>query len=404
MYLRARTTGPLYFSLLLFAGGTGHATVGLEELSAAVKGGETKLSLRYRYELVDQDPFSKDADASTLKSRLTWKSGAIDGWHVGVEADYVSVIGGERYNSTENGNTRYPVVADPEGFDLNQAYIAYKGEQVSATAGRQRILHDDQRFVGGVGWRQNEQTYDAFRINLKPASNLAVDYSYVGNVNRIFGPEDGAQPADWNSDSHFLTAHYTVNKAHKLRAFAYLLDFDNDNGIPNSTATYGVGYNGSVGPVKLAATVATQKDHGDSPLDYDADFYSVSGAYKLKAATFTVGYEVLGSDDGLVGFRTPLATLHKFQGWTDKFLNTPGAGIEDFSIGIAGAIGPVRLAATWHDFDADEGSMSYGSEIDVVATYPVSKQFSVQLKFADYDADDFATDTTKVWLSLMLNL
>ena len=148
-----------------------------DSLAAAIAAGSTKFTFRYRNEIVDQKPMSKDAGASTLKSRLTWKSATFNNWGLGVEADYVAVIGGERYNSTVNGNSRYPVVADPEGFDLNQAFVTYKAGDANLTAGRQRILHDDQRFVGGVGWRQNEQTYDALRVTAKPVDNLAIDYS-----------------------------------------------------------------------------------------------------------------------------------------------------------------------------------------------------------------------------------
>lgn len=384
---------------------TGHAQVAAtDSLITAFTEGSTNFTFRYRYELVDQDGIDKDAGASTLLSRLSWKSKPLSRLQFGVEADYVSVIGSERYNSTENGRTRFPVVADPEGFDLNQAYISYRTEQLSLTGGRQRIVLEDQRFVGGVAWRQNEQTYDGLRAMLTPTKNLTLDYSYIANVNRIFGPEDGAQPADWDSDSHLLHATFKPTEGHSLRAFAYLLDFENDNGLPNSTKTYGVGYTGGWGPVKLRATLATQSDYGSSPLRYDADFLALNASYKLQPVTLSVGYELLGSDDGVAAFRTPLATLHKFQGWADKFLNTPAVGIRDLYFGVAGAVGPLKVAATWHEFSADEGSADFGTEFNLVANYPLTKHFSMQFKLADYRADEFATDTTKFWWSFIAKL
>ena len=33
--------------------------------------------------------------------------------------------------------------------------------------------------------------------------------------------------------------------------------------------------------------------------------------------------------NGTIGFSTPLATLHKFQGFADVFLTTPASGITD---------------------------------------------------------------------------
>ncbi len=382
----------------------GTAAADVPAFTTMVQEGKSKLSFRYRYEDVDQDGFNKDAGASTVRTRFTWNSAPMQGFSLGLEVDYVSVIGSERYNSTENGNTEYPVVADPEGLDLNQSFIKYSGENVVADFGRQRILHGSQRFVGGVGWRQNEQTFDGLRMQFEPAAAVKVDYSYVWNVNRIFGPDDGVQPADWHGDSHFLTGSWKLADKHTLEGFAYLLDFENGNGRPNSTETYGIGYKGTIGPVKLTGTIATQSDYADSPLDYDADFYSLQADVKVSGFTLTAGYEVLGSDDGVAAFRTPLATLHKFQGWTDKFLLTPRNGIEDMYFGFKGKIGPVAVAATWHDFSADEGSMDYGTELDLVATYKVHEKVTTQFKFADYQEDGFSTDTTKFWLSLIVQL
>ena len=399
--MTTKTISSALLTVCTILAATASQAADFDTLKKAVAAGETNLNCRYRYEYVDQDGFDKDAGASTLRTRLTWTSGAISGWKVGTEADYIALIGGENYNSTANGKTDYPVVADPEGFDLNQAFIKYSGDKFAATGGRQRIIHADQRFIGGVAWRQNEQTYDGLRAEFKPNDKLSLDYSYVWNVNRIFGPEDGAQPSDWRSNSHFGFAKYALAKGHSIEGFAYLLDFENDNGIPNSTSTFGVSYHGAIGPLKIEGTYATQSDYADSPLDYDADFYRFIVSAKFKPVTLTAGYEILGSDDGVAAFRTPLATLHKFQGFADKFLGTPANGIEDLYLGVAGSIGKFKVAAMYHDFSANEGSSDYGDEINLVATYPVTKGLTMQLKLADYSADEFATDTTKVWFSMI---
>lgn len=376
----------------------------LDSVRAAIESGTARFDLRYRLEHVDQDGFDEDADASTLRSRFTWTSGSLGFWDLGIEADYVSAIGPDDYNSTTNGRTGFPVVADPEGFDLNQAFLRYRTDALTATGGRQRILHGDQRFVGGVGWRQNEQTYDAVRLQARPLDGLTVDYGYVANVNRIFGPDDGVQPADWRSDSHLLDATFVLMPSVTLGAFAHLLDFDNDNGPPNSTATYGVSAAAVVGAVELAARYAHQTDYADNPLDYQADYLGLSARATLDRLTFDAGWELLGSDDGNAGFRTPLATLHKFQGWADQFLATPDDGIRDLYAGIGTKLGAFGLAATYHDFASDEGSTDYGSEIDASVTWLWRPDTTVQLKYADYDADEFAADSRKLWLTVQLVL
>lgn len=375
----------------------------MQEIKDAMRNNPT-LNFRYRYEGVSQDGIAEDAGASTLRSRFSWQSNAVSNFSLGFEADYVSIIGSERYNSTKNGKVSYPVVADPEGFDLNQSYLNYKGVSATTTFGRQRIQQGSQRFIGGVAWRQNEQTYDAFRSQYTSSSKIVIDYAYVWNVNRIFGPDDGAQPSDWFGNSHLVTVTWPLAKRHTLEVYGYLLDFQNANGIPNSTETFGMGYKGSFGPVKLTGSVAQQSDYKSSPLDYDTLYYLLQLDLALSRVTFTAGYEVLGSDDGITAFRTPLATLHKFQGWADKFLVTPANGIEDIYIGAKGKVGPVSLVATGHQFDSDEGGLEYGTELDLVANYAFNEDVNLQLKYADYSAKGFARDTTKIWFSVILKI
>ena len=84
------------------------------------------------------------------------------------------------------------------------------------------------------------------------------------------------------------------------------------------------------------AEYATQSDYADNPADYSTDYYALEGGIAAAGLTAKVGYEVLGSDNnGTASFKTPLATLHKFNGWADKFLVTPAAGLEDLYASLA---------------------------------------------------------------------
>lgn len=383
-----------------------------EKLSEAVKGGTVSLDLRYRFEGVDQDGFDDDAEASLLRSRLSFVSGEVDGFHVKIEADNVTSIGTSEYNSTENGKARYPVVADPEGTEINQAYLAYKGEGgLDVRGGRQRILHGNQRFVGGVGWRQNEQTYDGLRVQAAPVEGLTIDASYIYNINRIFGPNDGANPADWEGDNVLLRAGYAINESHTVTVFGYIIDVEEQGRfaagktVNNSTNTYGLEYAGKFDWLALHAAYAQQSDAGDSELNFDTEYYQLEAAATLEGITLKAGYEVLAADNG-VGFKTPLATLHKFQGWADKFLGTPGDGIEDSYLGVSAKAGPVKLMAVYHDFQAESSSDDFGTEIDLLATWPATKQLTLQAKFATFDSDNSGryADTDKFWLTAQIKL
>jgi Alginate export len=382
------------------------------DLAGMVSGGKTNFNFRYRFEHVDDGAFGPDASASTLRSRLTFASAAYQGFSFLTEFDNVSHIGGDSFNSTSNGNTRYPVVADPKGTEVNQAWLKYNFEDLSGSYGRQRILHGGQRFIGGVAWRQNEQTYDGFRAQWQDDSGFSIDYAYVYNVNRIFGPDDGpVQPADLHGENHFLRADWKVADNHTLTGFLYNIEIDlardyaPGKSVGNSNDTYGLEYAGKLGPVALKAAYASQSDAGKSPLDYDADYYMVEGGIGFAGLKATLGYEVLGGDNG-VGFKTPYATLHKFQGWADKFLVTPGDGIEDLYVGLTGKLGPVSLGGYYHDFQAEDSSDDFGSELDLVGTWPVNKQLSVQLKYASFASDNKArySDADKFWVSVNFKL
>ena len=367
------------------------------ELRQALVNGTTSLRIRHRLEHVDQADFDEQALASTALGRWTWNSGQDGAWSFGLEADYVFVAGIEDFNSTTNGKTQFPIVADPEGGDLNQAFLKHTAEGATVTVGRQRIDLGNQRFVGGAAFRQNEQTFDGLRLQLS-RGNATLDYSYVNNINRIFGPGDGEQPGDWFGDNHFLRGSIRPGEGHEFAAFAYLLDLSNDNGPPNSNATYGVSYRGAFDFATFDATFAQQSEWADNPVAYDAPHFSVQGAFPLgEDAALTVGYDIIGSDNGRYQFRTPSATSHKYQGWTDKFLIAPPDGVKDAWFSIAGNLGGARLTGVYHDFSAHEGGRSYGSELGFDVTYTLPNRVSLEFKIATYDPDGYATATTKAW-------
>jgi hypothetical protein len=398
------------FLLAYFAASSWGADGINTSLADAVRAGSVGLDFRYRFEGVDQDGIDKDAEASTLRSRITAQSGSLHGFSVLGEVDNITVIGSDKYNSTENGKTQYPVVADPSGTEVNQVYLKYAADSASGIYGRQRINYSNQRFVGGVAWRQNEQTFDGFRVNWQIVDSVSLDYSYTYRVHRVFGPDDGTFPAEWDGDNHFVYADWTVAEGHNIGAFGYYIDVDSQHDYPaaktvnNASESWGLEYVGKLSGLNLRAAWATQQDAGDSELNYDANYYLLEIGGKVAGLGVKAGYEVLAAGDG-TGFATPLATLHKFQGWADKFLTTPVDGVEDLYLGVDTALGPLKLSAIYHNFQAEDSSEDFGDEIDLAATWPVNEYFTTELKFAGFSADgNRYTDTNKLWLTLQFSI
>jgi len=369
--------------------------------------GDFSLSFRYRFETVSQDGFTEDADASTLRTRLNYQSAELDGFSFFAEVDNVSAIGSDDYNSTRNGQTQFPVVADPEGTSLNQAWVGFTAKENRFKLGRQRINLDNQRFIGSVAWRQNEQTFDALTWQNSTLDFATINYGYLNKVDRIFGPDDGAPTDTFDSNSHFMNVAFKPQYWGTVTAYAYLLDFDNAAAL--SSRTLGVRAVGDFRTdgqgFKYEAEWATQDDYGDNPVDYTANYGYLNLGMDFEFLSLALGYEQLEGDANRTGssFRTPLATLHKFQGWTDRFLNTPDSGIEDLYATVGTNINGIRFLLTYHDFNSETGGLNYGDEWGLLVTKSFGQYGNFLLKYAQFSADGFATDSDRLWLQYFIN-
>lgn len=380
-----------------------------DKVAKAIEDGTIDLSFRYRFEYVDQDAFSKEAYANTLRTRLSFAPRVAEDWGLLLEFDDVRHIG-DNFNTTRNGETNRPAVLDPRGTDLNQALVKYTGfENTEIKLGRQRILRANERYFGGVGWRQNEQTYDSISVAHAFDSRFKAYYAYVTQVKRIFGPDSGTPPDDLDSNTHLLEASYAFRPELNVMGYAYLIDLDEDDALSNSTV--GVRLTGGTelrDGLKLNYTgeFAIQDDYADNPTSYDANYFLLEGKLSWDNIGVQLGYEMLegGSLPG-EAFRTPLATLHKFQGWADKFVGpstsgVPANGIEDLYITFTAGVLRGNFVLTYHDFEAEANGLDLGSEIDLSGSWKFGDHYSALVKLASFDAKDFSDDTTKFWVML----
>lgn len=373
-----------------------------ETLEQAFREADYIVDLRVRYEGVEQGGFTEDAEAVTSRLRAGFQTAPLRKTSLQVEGVWIEDLVDD-YNSTVNGETQYPVVADPTDFGaINRFALINKSlENATLTFGRQRIVLDDQRFVGNVGWRQNEQTYDALRAQVD--SKYKADVAYVSQVNRVFGPD--SPQGKWEGDVVLANVGRAIPGG-TLTLFDYFLDLD--DAAAQSSNTLGVRFAGSHPLGKIGSnyilSFAVQEDGGDNPVGYDADYYLVEGGLTFGKFGAGLGIELLGSE-GTVAFATPLATLHAFQGWADKFLATPAAGLEDqylkltYALGKRGRFTAVNALAFYHDFTADVGSAHYGSELNLQLVAR-TERMTLTLKYADYRAAALLTDTTKAWLAV----
>ena len=384
-------------------------------LPAAAQAQEIKplLDARLRFENVDQHGFSPKADAATFRLRAGAEI-AMKDWSLLAEGE-ATTAPFERYDSGLNDKLRYPIVADPENIELNRLQLQYRGlPRTILTLGRQRINIEDQRFVGASGWRQNEQTFDAVRLEYGDSKGLRADLTYSWSVRTIWGIDgrDARQQAIGGNNVLAVVSHPTP--VGTLSGFAFLVDQDEASvqSFRLSSQSYGVRLAGSrsisaKAKIDYALSYARQADRHRNPNDYRSEYWLVDLGLHLGPARLGVGHERLGADEGapFTSFQTPLATLHKFQGWADKFLVTPPNGIRDW-YGSAGygwnrAIGLAAINATlvYHRYHSDRLGLHYGNEWDAMVSAKKGR-WTATAKLAAYEAEAFATDTRKFWLQL----
>lgn len=375
-----------------------------DALLEVITGGKLDLTMRYRFESVDDGtPGLRDANASTLRTAVGYTTGSLHNFNAYLQIENVAVIGNELYNDGgSNGVTGRAVVVDPEGTEVNQAFLRFGGvPRTVLSYGRQELTHREaplHRFLGNVGFRQNMQTYDAFRVVNLALPKTTIDYAYIWNANRIFG-EDNPNPElrDFRMHSHALNVQYSGLAAGKLEGYAYLLDFVGRTSPRFSTATYGLRFQGSrVALPKLrvsyALEAATQSDYAGNRNDIDAHYAhaELTGRYAvgktLESIALGAGYELLSGKGGVNAFQTPLGTNHAFQGAADRFLVTPGDGIRDAYVRLTAKIAGTQLAAEFHDFRADRDDYRYGQEWNLLVEKPIAQRFLIGAQYADYQA------------------
>lgn len=401
-------------ALKLLAAGTSLLMTGnvfadkLEEtMTEILTEGKVSLNVRARYEYNDDSrPGVNDVDGYSVRTRLGYTSGAYAGFKASIEMEDISFL----------DDDDRPVL-DPTTTELNQLWLSYSNEDFgSAKLGRQIYTLDDHRFIGHVGWRQNIQTFDAITGDITAIPNTSIKLGFLDSVNRI-----NATSADLNG--------YLVNISFKpidsltLTAFGYGVDFHAS--ALDSSDTLGFRAVGSL-PIedfvfKYAGSIAFQEDNGGSPtgVSYDNNYYAFDGSVGYKGFTLGGGFEIL-EGDGVTGFSTPLATVHKFNGWADVFAGRSlglggGAGnglfngLEDYYIkaGYKIPVGNgIPVSVIYHWFETENAGLDLGTEIDFVAKYKINKYLTAVAKYAYYEDDDVVAgyfDANKTVTTIELN-
>ena len=414
------TAGLIALTVVSSSAVADNVTKSIEDALKFGNGGAVKIDLNTRFENVNQDNVRnpllngapaarqpKTANAVTTRLRLGLLSPVFHGLQGYTEYQGVYAMDSD-YNSTRNGKTGYSTIADPYESELDQLWISYAGiADTAIKGGRQVIQFDDQRFIGNVGWRQLQQTFDSALITNKSIKNLTVNAGYIGRVKTTTTTTESV-------NAPILNVNYKLGDYGNMVGYGYWLDYTDPGANAvyyKSSQTYGLrltNYQKQGDSFKLSdnyglqytAEWSIQSNYQSNPNNYKVNRYNLMGGFTAYMFTFQGAMEQLDGVGRNKAFQTPLGTNFAFQGWADQFLVTPDNGIRDVFGTVTTSLdrGEVALTGVYHDFFDDTGNIHYGQEWDFLASKKFGKHYTLLARYAYYNADQYSTDTQKIWM------
>jgi hypothetical protein len=366
------------------------------------------LYLRPRYEHVEQEGKPLNADALTMRSLFGYRTGSWHGLSANFEGINVGHFDEQRYNDNSAVATSpYPLVADPDGTDINQFYADYIGiPNTLVRGGRQAIKLDNVRFIGNVDFRQWMQVFNAVTVENTSLPNTRITAGYLMRERTITDIQRDINEPIFN-------VRYTWKPGNALIGYAYLQDqantgqatgfADSSNKILGMRADGGYPLGGDWKLI-YTAEYAKQEDYSGGDPRIDAKYHHLGIGAQYGEIFVRADQERLGSNGALYAFQTPLGTNHLFQGWADQFLTTPRQGIRDNYVAAGAKPYKVNLYSEYHWFHSDIGDIDFGRELDIGITYAFMRSLAGKVEYADYRAGDAAsgkTDLRKIWLTLI---
>jgi hypothetical protein len=380
----------------------------------AIESGTPILNLRPRYESVEQDGRPETGQALTMRTLAGWRTGTWEGFAATFELIDVGRAN-DNYNDGQNGKNQYPVIADPDNTDINQLYLDYTGiPQTLVRGGRQSIKLDNVRFVGNVEFRQVMQVFNGVTLENRSLPNTRVYLGYLGRLKTV-------NTRQHDTETILANVRYSLSPTEALIGYGYFQDqpdaiaaagFSSPAPTDTSNRIAGLRLDGahSLGEAwKLLYTLeyADQADYADGDGRIDASYMRIGAGAQWRDVYARIDRELLGSNEGLYAFQTPLGTNHLFQGWADQFLTTPAQGIDDIFLSAGAKLGKAQMLAEYHRFESDFNSNDLGDEFDIGVSYPLLTKLVGKLEYANYRAGNVAAgspvDIWKVWATLIFN-
>lgn len=303
--------------------------------------------------------------------------------------------------------------------DLNNSLAVFQawanlklGEKFSTKLGRQALVYDDQRILGGLDWAQQGRNHDAALLQFKDDS-FAMDFALA--FNQDYDNISGFQSTGNVYNTKGFFSYKTMQMAHlnkKWKNFAGSLllmnngfqEFENDgvtaDGISN-LQTIGTHLKYGKGKLGLAANLYLQSGERQGEVEIDGA-YLASLDLSLKASDkvgLGIGTEIISGNDaeaGSTGAFFPLyGTNHKFNGFMDYFYvgnHANSIGLFDIHASANFILGEkssllVKVLNFSGEQELPSGEKQLGTELDLVYSQAF-KGFALKAGYSQMFASD----------------
>ncbi len=283
-------------------------------------------------------------------------------------------------------------------FILNEAWAKlYFHNYFYAQLGRQPLVYDDERLLGGLDWNVAGRFHDALKLGYeKDRNKLHLILAFNQNDENIIGGTYYAPGAQPYKSMQTLWYNYTASDFILSALFMNLGQEGGDAAIKKADTRYLQTFGGNVGynynALTLYGTVYFQTGRTITDVSVSAWMAALKASYAVdKKISLTVGSDYLSgtsSDDTKYKAFNPLyGTQHKFYGTMDYFYASPfrnglNPGLWDLYAGINFVTSKkTSLSAMYHHFSItsdikngnDNIKKGLGSEVDLQFNWNIMK-------------------------------
>ena len=286
----------------------------------------------------------------------------------------VSSFGSKKYSPL---NKNYDTINDTNGVRFSNALFAYNFYETYLKVGIEELNINNERFIGSDDFRQTPQSFNLIGIDSHLNEDIEFQLYYIYAI-------QGVDIQDKIRYGYNIVTNLDMQIASmiNLQGYIYMLGSYHN--------TYGLSLSGEVkGDNSYLKYRFESAYQGDATLNNSPNIVKIPGIQgkptassfyynalldiKLDGTLFAFSYESLGSSQNSnPAFYTPLASLHKFNGDADLFLNTPDVGLQDIKLKLGydtSNLGKLYMDA--HYFSStkevllgDKTTQYLGSELD----------------------------------------